>query len=281
MSDRVLLAVFAHPDDESFGPGGTLARYAAEGVAVHLVCATRGEAGLDDTTGPDAPEPLARRRERELGCAAGVLGLREVHLLDYHDSGMPGSPSNRHPRALMRADPRVLAEQVGRRMRQVRAQVVITFDPHGGYGHPDHVTIHRATLAAFEQLPQEERPQKLYFTTFNLALMRWMVRLMPLLGIDPSAVGKNRDINLQEAARRALPVTTRVDVSDYLEVKQRAAACHSSQLAGPDSIFGRLPRWVVRHWQSTESFYRVVPVFRCGERVERDLFAGINPWAAT
>lgn len=273
---RTLLAVFAHPDDESFGPGGTLAKYGAEGVAVHLICATRGEAGESDASQSDECEDLACQREQELRCAASALGLTEVHLLDYRDSGMAGSPDNQHPRALMQADPDVLAKQVADLMRQVQPQVAITFDPFGGYGHPDHIAAHRATVAAFERLPEEERPQKLYFTTFSRTALRWFVRLMPLLGMDPEAIGKNRDINLRAALEHRLPVTTQVDVSAYDAIKQQAAACHTSQLSGPASLWDRLPRWLVRRWQSTETFYRATPPFRQGERMERDLFAGVK-----
>lgn len=276
---KTLLAIFAHPDDESFGPGGTLAKCAAEGVAVHLLCATLGEAGdsdISDLAALGECEGLACQRERELRCAADILGLAEVHLLGYRDSGMAGSPANQHPRALVQADLDVLAGQVADLMRRLQPQVVLTFDPFGGYGHPDHIAMHSATVAAFERLSEEERPQKLYFTVLSRTYMRWLVRLMPLFGVDPEAVGKNRDVNLRAVLERGLPVTTQVDTSVYYDVKQRAAACHSSQLAGPASLWGRLPRWLVRRWQSTETFHRAVPPFRRGERVEKDLFAGVT-----
>jgi len=273
---RTLLAIFAHPDDETFGPGGTLARYAAEGVAVHLVCATRGEAGDSDITDWGACEDLACRREEELRCAAGILGLTEVHLLGYRDSGMAGSPANQHPQALVRADPDTLAGQVADLMRQLRPQVVLTFDPYGAYGHPDHIAMHRATVAASERLSESERPQKLYYAAFPRTTLRWSVRLMPLFGVDPTAVGKNRDINLRAMLEHELPITTRININAVYDAKQRAAACHSSQQSGPRSFWGRLPAWLVRRWQSTETFYRAAPPFRHGERFEKDLFAGIE-----
>jgi LmbE family N-acetylglucosaminyl deacetylase len=256
---RILLAVFAHPDDETFGPGGTLARYAAQGVAVHLICATRGEAGESDLADLGDCEDLACRREKELRCAAEILGLAEIHLLGYRDSGMAGSAANRHPQALVQADPGVLAGQVADLMRSLRPQVVLTFDAYGGYGHPDHIAMHNAAVAAFERLPEGERPQKLYFTVF-----------------PRTTVGKNRDINLRAALEHELPITTRVDVSATYDVKQRAAACHSSQSSGPGSFWGRLPRWLVRRWQATETFYRARPAFQPGERMERDLFAEVT-----
>ena len=272
---RTLLAVFAHPDDETFGPGGTLAKYAAEGVAVHLICATRGEVGESDLDDLGDCEDLACRREQELRCAADVLGLTEIHFLGYQDSGMAGSPANQHPRALVQADPNALAEQVADLMRRLRPQVALTFDPYGGYGHPDHIAMHHATVAAFERLPERGRPQKLYFTVFPRTTLRWTVRLMPLFGVDPEAVGKNRDINLRAVLEHELPITTKIDTGPYYEVKEQAAACHKSQLSGPGSFWGRLPRWLVRRWRSTETFHRAAPAFRRGERVERDLFTGI------
>jgi LmbE family N-acetylglucosaminyl deacetylase len=270
-----LLAVFAHPDDETFGPGGTLAKYAAEGVAVDLVCATRGEVGESDLDNLGDCEDLACQREQELRCAADVLGLTDVHFLGYQDSGMAGSPANEHPRALVQADADVLADQVADWIRRLRPQVVLTFDPYGGYGHPDHIAVHRATVAACERLPESERPQNLYFTGMPQTLLRWTVWLRPLFGIDPTAVGKNRDINLRAALDHALPVTTKIDIGPYYEIKQQAAACHQSQLSGPGSFLGRLPRWLVRHFQATETFHRAAPPFRHGERVEDDLFAGV------
>lgn len=272
---RTLLAVFAHPDDETFGPGGTLARYAAQGVAVHLICATRGEAGESDLDDPAVSQDLGHQREQELHCAAEILGLTKVHLLGYRDSGMAGAVANQHPQALVQADPDVLAGQVADLMRRLQPQVALTFDPHGGYGHPDHIAMHRATVAAFEGLPAGERPQKLYFAAFPRTLVRWMVRLMPLFGVNPTAVGKNRDIDLRSILEHELTITTRIDVSTTYDVKQRASACHSSQLSGPGSFLGRLPRWLVRRAQSTETFHRAWPPFPPGEPVERDLFAGL------
>ena len=273
---KTLLAVFAHPDDESFGPGGTLAKYGAEGIAVHLICATMGEAGESDPTDMGGCDDLACRREQELRCAVSILGLTELHLLGYRDSGMAGSLANQHPRALVQADPDALAEQIADLMRRLRPQVVLTFDPFGGYGHPDHIAMHTATITAFERLPESERPQKLYFTTLPRTTLRWAVRLMPLFGVNPEAIGKNQDINLRAVLEHELPVTTRVDIGDYYEIKQQAGACHASQLSGPGSFWGRLPRWLVRQLQSTEAFHRAVPPFRRSERVERDLFAGIG-----
>ncbi len=151
MSKLTILAVLAHPDDESFGMGGTLALYASRGADVHLVCATRGEVG------EVAPELLAgfastaELRDSELRCAAGALGLTGVHFLGYRDSGMPGSPDNTHPQALAAQPLDEVAAKVVRYIRVLKPQIVLTFDPIGGYRHPDHIAIHNATVRSFEQ----------------------------------------------------------------------------------------------------------------------------------
>src|SRR5688572_32677364 len=137
MPELTLMGVLAHPDDESLGMGGVLARYAAEGVATHLVTATRGERGrfFDDANRPDGAE-VGRVREAELRAAAQALGVREVRLLGYHDGD------------LHRAEPREAVRRVAAELRRVRPQVVVTFDPFGAYGHPDHVAICQITSAA-------------------------------------------------------------------------------------------------------------------------------------
>jgi N-acetyl-1-D-myo-inositol-2-amino-2-deoxy-alpha-D-glucopyranoside deacetylase/mycothiol S-conjugate amidase len=171
MSGRVLMFVGAHPDDETFGPGGTLAHYAAEGVRVIYACATRGEAGSAE------PDDLGGQRWAELMSAAKALRLASVLLLGYRDSGMPGWPENRHPRALVMAALEDVTREVVAVIRSERPQVVITFDPIGGYHHPDHIAIHQATVRAFQlagdptQYPgvgEPFSPQKLYFWNCGL-----------------------------------------------------------------------------------------------------------------
>jgi LmbE family N-acetylglucosaminyl deacetylase len=277
---RRLLAVLAHPDDESFGPGGTLALYARRGVGVHLVCATRGELG-------GAPEELlaghadvAALREHELECAARELGLSGVHLLGYRDSGMPGSPDNQHPRALAAAPLDKVAAQVVHLIRQIRPQVVITFDPMGGYRHPDHIAIHRATLEAFRASGDPARypggsptfhPDKLYYHTFDRRFLRLAVRVMRLFGRDPSRFGRNADIDLADIASQDFPSHARIDFREVAEVKSRAAACHASQGSPPTSgamgLFFRLAG-------GSETFMRAFPPAPRGLR-ETDLFEGV------
>ena len=147
--NHTLLAVLAHPDDESFGMGGTLALYAQRDAAVHLACATHGEVGEVAPQFLEHFTSIGDLRENELRCAAGMLGLSGVYFLGYRNSGMPGSPANNHPDALAAAPLDEVAAKVAQLIRKIRPQVVVTFDPIGGYRHPDHIAIHQATVKAF------------------------------------------------------------------------------------------------------------------------------------
>lgn len=279
---RRLLAVLAHPDDETFGPGGTLALYSRRGVAVHLICATRGEVGQVAPGLLAGYADIGARREHELRCAAGILGLAEVTFLGYRDSGMPGSPDNQHPLALAAAPLEEVAARVTHLMRQVRPQVVITFDPLGGYRHPDHIAIHRATTEAFHASPDATRfpggpppfrPAKLYYHTFDRRFLRLAVGAMRLLGRDPHRFGRNADIDLAEIAAQDFPTHARLDIRPVADIKARAAACHASQGSPPTSgILGFFFRLTGGH----ETFQRASPPAPRGLR-ETDLFDGIPP----
>lgn len=283
-TQAVLLAVLAHPDDETFGMGGTLAMYARKGVKVYLVCATRGEVGEMDERMLKGFQSPAERREAELRCAAEKLGLTDVFFLNYRDSGMPGSPDNRHPQALAAAPIDEVAERVTCFIRMLRPQVVITFDPIGGYRHPDHIAIHNATVKAFaaaadaQQYPSEENwpayaPQKLYFHTFPRGLLRVAVRLMPLIGRDPRRIGINKDIDLVSIAEVSYPTHAVVDYRPVAKIRDEASACHSSQ--GGTSMSGGLLGTLRRLFAAKETFMRAYPPPVKGQ-VERDLFAGIK-----
>jgi N-acetyl-1-D-myo-inositol-2-amino-2-deoxy-alpha-D-glucopyranoside deacetylase len=278
---RRLLVTTAHPDDESFGPGGTLAKYAREGTRVFLICATRGEAGGNDLTDLGDCEDLACRREQELRCAVKVLGLTELSLLGYRDSGMAGSPANQHPKALFQANVDEVAQRVADLIVKIRPQVILTSDPYGGYGHPDHIAVHLATLRAWEMvqaglLPTEKRPHKLYYSAFSHTMLRWVARVMPLVGRNPRALGANHDVDLVEILSHTIPITARIDFGPYYEIARQASACHSSQLSGPSSFSGWAPRWLLRRLMGTDTYFRVYPPVAKGEPVERDLFAGVS-----
>ncbi len=234
----VLLSVLAHPDDESFGMGGTLALYARRGADVYLICATRGEVGTVDDEHLKGFSSTAEMRESELRCAAEHLGLKNVFFLDYRDSGMPGSPDNRHPDAQVAHPLDEVAGKVVKYIRELKPDVVLTFDPIGGYRHPDHIHIHNATVLAFEKADDATfhpeagapfKPGKLYFHTFPRGLLKLAVRLMPLIGRDPTKFGRNHDVDLKSLADVDFPTNARIDIRSVAEVKAAASACHASQ----------------------------------------------------
>lgn len=285
MSDRrTLLAIFAHPDDESFGPGGTLARYAAEGHAVHVIIATDGIAGsVEDSHHLTTHATLAQVRSGELADAAVALGVTSIWSLPYRDSGMRGSPDNAHPDALIQQPVATTAVEILDHVQRLRPDVIVTHDPFGGYGHPDHVRVCEAAAAAFYQARRTAHsspaadawpgPQKLYYTAGDRRLTKIMARVLPLFGQDPRALGRNKDIDLVEIARWHTPVTTKVAVSDYLPRKYAASQAHVSQYSGP-GFLRVLPKALVRRLQATESFTGAYP--QIDGAVERDLMAGLK-----
>jgi N-acetyl-1-D-myo-inositol-2-amino-2-deoxy-alpha-D-glucopyranoside deacetylase len=280
MSKLTLLAVLAHPDDESFGMGGTLAIYASRGVDVHLVCATRGEVGEVPPELLKGFESIAKLRESELRCAAGILGLADVHFLGFRDSGMPGSPDNIHPQALAAQPLDEVAAKVVRIVRELKPQVVLTFDPIGGYRHPDHIAIQRATVRAFEQagnpdfdtesLPAHS-PERLYFHKMPNGLMKFAVKVLPLIGKDPHKFGSNGDIDLVPIAEADFSTHARIDIRSVLKKKEQAGACHASQ--GGGRMGGGVISLLLRLFSGTESFMRAFPPVAEGEKVARDLFS--------
>jgi LmbE family N-acetylglucosaminyl deacetylase len=263
--------------------GGTLALYVRRGAEVDLICATQGEAGTvePERLGPHAS--IAELRRAELACAAKALGLTSVHFLGYRDSGMPGTPDNEHPEALIRAPLEDVTRQVVALIRQLRPQVIITFDPVGAYHHPDHIRIYQATLEAFHAASDPLRfpdagpafqPRKLYFHTLSRRFLRWAVRVLRVLGRDPTRFGLNHDIDLTVLAKDEFPIHARIDIRAVQQVKAQAGACHASQSspAGRNTLVSALTRFFDR----SEAFMRAYPPASPSIK-ETDLFAGIRP----
>ena len=281
---RVMLAVLAHPDDETFGIGGTLALYAKRGVDVYLICATRGEAGLVQENHLEGYTSIAELRENELRCAAQKLGIREVYFLDYRDSGMPTSVDNRHPQALINAPFQEVIGKIVAHIRKLKPQVVITFDPIGGYSHPDHIYIHQAARKAFYlaseptfecQVLSVYQPKKLYYYTISKTVLRWLVRLMPLLCKNPTKYGRNSDINLIEILKANYPVNARIDYREVSKIRSAASFCYVSQ-GGRQPYQGAAG--LLRGWASTkEVFIRDYPDPEQGH-IEHDLFENVNTY---
>ncbi|MFQ6014039.1 MAG: PIG-L deacetylase family protein [Anaerolineae bacterium] len=270
-SELSLLAIFAHPDDEAFGTGGTLAKYAAEGIQVSLLTATRGEAGQISDPNLATPENLSTVREQELRCACQIMGVTNLEVLGYLDG------------QLASCDPHEVEGKIVRVIRRYRPQVMITFGPDGIYGHPDHVAVHHFAKAAFyssgvasafpEHLAEGLRPHavsKLYYRALpksNLAIL------------EKSRGSLQIELNGQILRFQGMDeeqITTVIDISAYLETKKAAIQCHRTQLP-PEGRFARLSEQEQRQWLSQEHFILAesrLPLGRGGK--ETDLFAGLR-----
>lgn len=272
-----ILAVFAHPDDESFGPGATLAVHSAAGVDVHIVTMTDGAAGAPAPGFPDGDALAAIRRE-ELRAAAAHLGAT-LHHLRYRDSGYIGDPRNRDPRAFIntaRDEPTAALVQL---IRDLRPDVILTHDEQGGYHHPDHIRCHELVRAAFDaagdgsQFPGRGtpfQPSRLYSETRSNRWIKVAARIMRLVGRDPTRFGVNDDVDLTRVGMDPARITTRIDVRRGWHAKRAAAACHVSQ-RGDTGPISRVPTWLMARLAPWELFIREVPAPWPGLR-ERSLF---------
>lgn len=233
-----LLAVFAHPDDEAFSCGGTLARCAAEGHEVFLICATRGEEG--EIVHPDIDPSIAKGpargelREGELRDACAALGIHPPIFLDHHDSGFPIEVGRRNPKAFMNADLDAVEAQLLPHFAELRPDVVLTFDPHGGYGHIDHLMIHRAAGAAFWSAGarQQPAPRRLFYPGRTIAQVEAMNANWEHPR-DPAIYGLSED-----------SFVAVIDIEDFKTHKIEGLAAHRSQM-GPrervDAMAERAP----------------------------------------
>ncbi len=267
-----LLAVLAHPDDESLGFGGTLAKYAAEGVETYLVTATRGERGRFGPLGKNGdPAEVGRVREAELRAAAAVLGIREVSVLSYPDGELDGVETGAAVRALVT------------HIRRIQPHVIVTFGPEGGYGHPDHIAISQFTTAAAicaadicfgldDRLPLDlppHRAAKLHYLAWRKN--KWDSYQAAFRKLAPMVDGVER----QATPWPDWAVTTEIDTSDYWPIVWRAVCCHQTQM----SIYERLEELTTVQqtslWGSQE-FYRAYSSVNGGRKLETDLFEGLR-----
>ena len=263
-----LLAVLAHPDDESLGIGGALARYAAEGVETSLVTATRGERGWPgDPQCYPGPAALGRIREAELLAAARALGLREVAFLDYLDG------------ELDRADPAEASARIAGHLRRVRPQVVVSFGPDGAYGHPDHIAIAQFTAAAIVRAADANHVDPAGQPPHTVAKLYYQVVTAPEAAAYQALFGE-LVMRVDGAERRAAiwpewAVTTRVDATAHWRAVRAAVACHRSQVPN-HGVLARLPAAAHRRlWGEHQTYYRAFSLVNSGAR-EDDLFAGLR-----
>lgn len=223
-----LVFFHAHPDDECIQTGGTMARAAAEGHRVVLVVATHGDHG--EIPADLAPgETLVQRRRRETECSAAVLGVSRVEWLGYEDSGMTGWEQNSNVGAFLNADVAEAAERLARIVREEDADVLTTYDWHGGYGHPDHIMVHKVGHAARNLVPSV----KLYEGTMNRDLIRRGLEAARAAGLlsaedDWDVDGPADDGNPMGSTEEE--ISLKVDVRSFAAKKREAMRCHSSQL---------------------------------------------------
>jgi N-acetyl-1-D-myo-inositol-2-amino-2-deoxy-alpha-D-glucopyranoside deacetylase len=291
--DHRLLLVHAHPDDECIATGATMARYVAEGAQVTLVTCTLGEEGevlLPELShlASDKDDALGAHRQQELAEAMGELGVTDWRLLGgpgrFRDSGMVGTPPNDRPDCFWRTDLLVSATELVAVIREVRPQVVVTYDDFGGYGHPDHIQAHRVThyaiaLAASPTFRSDLGPAwdvaKVYWTAFPRSIVRNGIEALKAQGIEDEFTAMDPD-DLPFACDDAL-VTTAIDATAFLGQKMAALRAHGTQVS-VDGGFFALADNVGAEAFGVEYFRLAngTPVLADGQPHEIDLFAGVT-----
>jgi mycothiol S-conjugate amidase len=286
-----LLQVHAHPDDEASKGAGTTAKYAAEGVHTVLVCCTGGEAG--DILNPAVPDPGSPEKMHELRMAelresVRVLGYSSLHLLGYHDSGMPDTETNKRPDNFANAP---MDEAIGRLVKIIRdekPQVIITYrDDRNFYPHPDHIKVHDISVPAFDLAGDPEaypeagepwQPLKLYYVSWSIARVKALHAIYLERGEEsPYTSWFERGFD----TGRVDEFTTLIDVSDFMQQRRDALLAHRTQV-DPEGHWFRLPDDVVRQAFPWEEFTLARSLVdngvRDGEK-EDDIFAGIRQTA--
>ncbi len=263
-----LMCVLAHPDDETLGNGGILAKYGAEGVETYLVTATRGERGwFGDESDYPGLEALGKIREAELLAAAKVLGIQRVDFLDYIDGDLDQTPPAE-----------AVAKIVGL-LRRVKPDVVVTFGPDGAYGHPDHIAICQFTTAAIIAAASPDAPCHRDLPAHRVSKLYYMVTSEQLLQAYQSVFGEVvmhiDGVERRGVAWPAWAITTRIETLEYRQAVWQAVYCHESQLA----VYRQLEHVSQEHqkelWDS-QTYYRAFSLVNGGRGVEDDLFAGLR-----
>ena len=244
-SARRVLFVHAHPDDESIGTGATMAYYAAAGAHVTLVTCTLGEEGeihVPALAGLAAAEAdqLGGYRIAEVAAACTALGVRDHRFLGgagrYRDSGMMGLPTNDHPRAFWQADLDTVAALLVDVMREVRPQVLVTYDDNGFYGHPDHIQAHRVAMRAAELAGKEDlAPAKVYWTAVPRSVLEAGMKAFAESSENPFGGVENVD-DLPFGTPDA-DIAARVDAHEFADAKMAALRAHATQIPANSWLF--------------------------------------------
>ena len=284
MLEKRLLACFAHPDDEAFPIGGSLAAHSSRGVNIRLITATSGEEGEVRSPGLAIPDGLGSLRREELSCSVHTLGLQSHHVLGYRDSGMAGTSANNLPEAFINIAQEEIVGILVREIRTFRPQVVLTFEPGGLYGHPDHIAICKHATKAFhtandasiypEQLIEglePFQPDRLYYSARPQGFRTSMALKLQAAGIDfpmPTIERANDGIDPDE-------IHLEVNVSDQLDQKMGSILCHKSQVA-PNWPYNQVPRSVAADILGREHYIRAWPEFTNKETLTGDFFEGLE-----
>jgi LmbE family N-acetylglucosaminyl deacetylase len=256
-----LVTVFAHPDDETFSVGGSVAAAVDAGVHVSAICATRGEAGEIADEALATRETLGQVREGELRAACAALGVHDVKVLHYRDSGMEGTAENADPRAFVNAPDPEVVDRLSGLFAELRPDVVVTFHPGGVYGHPDHKKVSRCATMAFDRVPGTR--------LFHAAPSRSAFRAM----LDDARAEGITGFPFEDDSF-GVPdeeITTTVDVRSCLERKKRALRAHRSQL---DPWLLALPEHLLDRMLATETFALVRGELTAGARTS--VVAGLS-----
>ena len=236
-------AVFfhAHPDDEAIQTGGTMAKLAAGGHRVVLVTATRGELGEVPDGMLRAGETLAERREVELTAACEVLGVARHEYLGYGDSGMADEPTNNDPACFWQADVDAAAARLAAILRDEGADILVAYDENGGYGHPDHIQVHRVGLRGAELAGTA----RVFMATINRDYLLSLAERADEIGMPMPDEQQNL---LEHLGVRGERVTTEVDVSAFLDRKRRAMEVHASQISDTSFFLTMAPEAFALVW---------------------------------
>ena len=280
MSRRLLIS-YAHPDDESFGLGGLIARYVAEGVEVSLICATNGDVGTVRPEFLEGHDSVASLRLAELDCAAEKLSLRHVVKLGYKDSGMMGSETSNDPACLWQAPVEDVTRRVVEVIRELNSLSCRHIRNYKLTGISCSYMSFTRTTQAFPLAGDQNyvtvqspyAPQKLYYSGISTRQIRAGIALTRLRGQDPRRLGRNKDFDLVAILDHVEPTHTTIDIRNYFTAWDEASACHASQLGGGGP---RFPLWLRRVISPYQSFTRVYPK-PSGNRVdERDFFTNVR-----
>lgn len=264
-----LLVVFAHPDDESMGMGGTLAKYAAQDVETYYVCATRGERGW---FGPEEENPglsaLGQLREKELTAAVNELGMKGLYFLDYIDGDVG------------KANPSEAIAKIATHIRGIRPQVVVTFPPDGNYGHPDHIAVGQFTSAAVVCATDAGYRDPVNLPAHCVSKLYYMVDSENFINLVAPFIG-DMTFPVDDQMRGEVPwkewmITTRINMADHCHTAWRAIQCHQSQMSTLGALAEMHEDAAVAVLAMQGTFYRAFSLVNGGRKLETDLFEGLR-----